>query len=64
MDKGAETAPVSRPGMHLAKIAFIVFSVLVGLYFVAGVLSLAFPESGIPFVWVAFPIGPQSPPVQ
>jgi len=63
MDKDSEMAPASGSQKSLAKIAFIVFSILVGLYLVTGVLSVAFPESGIPFVWVAFPIGPQSPPV-
>jgi len=29
-----------------------------------GVLALVFPDLGIPFIWMAFPVGPQAPPIQ
>lgn len=50
-------------GRNLVKLVFIVVCILAGLYFVVSLLALIFPEWGIPFVWVAFPIGPQPPPV-
>lgn len=44
-------------------VVFVVVSVIAGLYFFISVAALVFPDSGIPFMWAAFPIGPQGPPV-
>jgi len=63
MDKGVGTVPGARSEWSLFKIAFIVLCVFVGLYIVTNVLALVFPGLGIPFIWTAFPIGPQPPPI-
>jgi len=42
---------------------FVILAVLAAIVLVSGVLSLVFPESGIPFLWVTFPIGPQPAPI-
>ena len=57
-------APVGKWEWNPVKLVFIIVSVLAGLYFVTGVLALVFPGLGIPFIWMAFPVGPQAPPVQ
>jgi hypothetical protein len=31
---------------------------------VTGVVALIFPNLGIPFIWMAFPIAPAGPPIQ
>lgn len=42
---------------------FVVLAVLAVTVLVCGVLSLIFPDAGIPFIWMAFPIGPQPAPI-
>ena len=64
MDKSIETGRVDRPERNPAKIIFIIVSILAGLYFVTGVTALVFPDLGVPFVWMAFPVGPWGPPIQ
>jgi len=44
-------------------VVFVVVSVVVGMYFVTSMAALIFPDSGIPFMWTAFPVAPQGPPV-
>ncbi len=50
----------SRNGLLALFIFLIVFATIVLL---CGVLSLVFPDAGIPFIWMAFPIGPQPVPL-
>jgi len=42
---------------------FIFLIVFATVVLLCGVLSLVFPDSGIPFLWMAFPIGPQPVPL-
>lgn len=63
MDKGIDADHTQRPERNPVKIVFIVVSVLAALYFVTGVMSLVFPEWGIPFIYMAFPVGPSGPSV-
>jgi hypothetical protein len=63
MDKVAKTTQAARSEWNLVKIVFIVVSALAAVYFVTSVLALIFPGHGIPFLWMAFPLGPQPPPL-
>ncbi len=42
---------------------FVVVSILALLVLVSGIMSMVYPDSGIPFFWMAFPVGPQGPPM-
>jgi len=42
---------------------FVVLTVLAVVVVVCGVLSKFYPDSGIPLIWVAFPVGPQPAPI-
>ncbi len=44
-------------------VLLIVVSILALTVLVSGVMALVFPDSGFPFLWVAFPIGPQPAPI-
>jgi len=59
----SETDPRDRKRRNPFTILFVVLAVLATVVLVSGVLSLVFPDSGIPFLWVTFPIGPQPVPI-
>jgi len=42
---------------------FVVLAVFALVVLVSSVLSLIYPDSGIPFIWMAFQMGPQPPPI-
>jgi hypothetical protein len=42
---------------------FVVLAVFATVVLVCGVLSIIYPDSGIPFIWMAFPVGPQPAPI-
>ncbi|MDT8376521.1 MAG: hypothetical protein RQ867_07245 [Mariprofundaceae bacterium] len=42
---------------------FVGVSVLALVVLVTGMLAMIYPDSGIPFFWVAFPVGPQGAPI-
>lgn len=42
---------------------FVVVSALALVVLISGTLSMIYPDSGIPFFWMAFPVGPQGPPI-
>jgi fatty acid desaturase len=42
---------------------FVALAVVALVVLVCGVLSFIYPDSGIPFFWMAFPIGPQPVPI-
>jgi hypothetical protein len=63
MTKSIETDKGAQSERNPVKIVFIVVAVLTSLYFITSMTALIFPESGIPFVWTAFPIAPQGPPI-
>jgi len=45
-------------------VALFVFLLVSAIFVLAcGILSRVFPDSGIPFIWIAFPIGPQPAPI-
>jgi len=44
-------------------VLFVVVAVLALVVLVTGIASLIFPDAGIPFLWIAFPIGPQPAPI-
>jgi len=44
-------------------VLFAVIALLATTVLVLGIGSLIFPDAGIPFVWMAFPIGPQPVPL-
>ena len=45
-------------------VVFVIVSLLAATVFFSGLISIIFPESGVPFLWVVFPVGPQAVPVQ
>lgn len=64
MDKSIESGHETWRERNMLRIVIIGVFILAGLYFVAGVMALVFPELGIPMMWVAFPVGPAGPPIQ
>lgn len=42
---------------------FVVVSILALCVLVSGIMQIVYPDSGIPFFWMAFPVGPQGPPI-
>jgi len=44
-------------------VLFVVISILAATVFVLGIGALVFPDAGIPFIWMGFPIGPQPAPI-
>jgi hypothetical protein len=42
---------------------FVVVTVVVTVHFVVSMAALIFPDLGLPFMWTAFPIAPQGPPI-
>lgn len=44
-------------------VLFVTVSVLVSIMLVCGLASLIFPDLGIPFFFVAFPVAPQPVPI-
>ncbi len=42
---------------------FVVVSAMALLVLVSGIVQIIYPDLGIPFIWVAFPVGPQGPPM-
>ncbi|GMQ99369.1 MAG: hypothetical protein BMS9Abin18_0186 [Zetaproteobacteria bacterium] len=42
---------------------FVALAVFATVVLVCGVLSRIYPDSGIPFIWIAFPVGPQPAPI-
>lgn len=64
MDKNNESGHETWRERNMLRVFIISVFVLAGLYFVVGVMSLIFPELGIPMMWMAFPIGPAGPPIQ
>ncbi len=44
-------------------VLFVFLSVSAAVVLVCGLLSLIYPNAGIPFIWVAFPVGPIPAPI-
>ena len=63
MTESTETDKDAQSERNPVKIVFIVVAILASLIFITSVTALIFPESGIPFLWTAFPIAPQGPPI-
>jgi len=58
-----ELSPSERRSRNWLLALFIFLIVFATVVLLCGVLSLVFPDSGIPFLWMAFPIGPQPVPL-
>jgi len=58
-----ELSPHERRSRNWLMALFIFLIVFATVVLTCGVLSLVFPDSGIPFLWMAFPIGPQPVPL-
>jgi len=56
-------SPKERRARNRFVALFAILAVLAAVVLVCGVLSLVYPDLGIPFIWVAFPIGPQPAPI-
>ncbi len=53
----------AQSGFNPMMLIFVVVTVVVSVHFVVSITALIFPDLGIPFMWTAFPIAPQGPPV-
>ena len=58
-----ELSPRERRARNRFIALFVVLAVLAVVVLVCGVLSIIYPDAGIPFFWMAFPIGPQPAPI-
>lgn len=63
VDKGIKMSREPGAERNPWKAVFIGVAGLAFLYFVTGITALLFPDLGIPFVMMSFPLGPQPPPV-
>jgi len=63
MSELPELSPKERRARNRFVALFVVLATFAAIVLGCGVLSLIFPDSGIPFIWVAFPIGPQPAPI-
>jgi len=59
----AELSPKERRSRNWLVALFIFLLVFAAVVLVCGVLSRIYPDSGIPFIWMAFPVGPQPAPI-
>ncbi|HED12956.1 MAG TPA: hypothetical protein ENI62_04765 [Gammaproteobacteria bacterium] len=57
------SSPKGTRSWNSFMVLFVVISVLAGAVLIMGIGALVFPDAGIPFVWVAFPVGPQPAPI-
>ena len=53
----------TQSGFNPMMVIFVTVSVVVGVYFIVSMAAVFFPDLGIPFMWTAFPIAPQGPPI-
>ena len=61
--EGSEINQEKRSKFNSMTAVFVIVSVLAATVFFSGLISIIFPESGIPFLWVVFPVGPQAAPI-
>jgi len=59
----AELSPKERRSRNWLVALFVFLLVFAAVVLVCGVLSRVYPDSGIPFIWMAFPVGPQPAPI-
>jgi len=59
----SELSPKERRARNWLVALFAVLAISASIVLVCGLLSLIFPDSGIPFIWMAFPLGPQPAPI-
>jgi len=59
----AELSPKERRSRNWLVALFVFLLVFAAVVLVCGVLSRIYPDSGIPFIWMAFPVGPQPAPI-
>jgi len=58
-----ELSPKERRARNWLVVLFVALAVFAAVVLVCGVLSRIYPDSGIPFIWIAFPVGPQAAPI-
>jgi len=58
-----ELSPRERRARNWLVALFAVLAIFAAIVLGCGLLSLIFPDSGIPFIWMAFPLGPQPAPI-
>ena len=61
--EGSEINQEKHSKFNSMTAVFVIVSVLAATVFFSGLISIIFPESGIPFLWVVFPVGPQAAPI-
>jgi len=63
MSKLPELSPRERRSRNWFVALFVFLAVFATVVLVCGVLSRIYPDSGIPFIFMAFQIGPQPFPI-
>jgi len=63
MSELPELSPKERRIRNWFVVLFVVLATLATIVLGCDILSLVFPDSGIPFIWMAFPLGPQPAPI-
>jgi len=58
-----ELSPKERRSRNWLVALFVVLAVFASVVLVCGVLSRIYPDSGIPFIFMAFQVGPQPIPL-
>jgi len=58
-----ELSPRERRSRNWFVALFVFLAVFAAVVLVCGVLSRVYPDSGIPFIFMAFQIGPQPVPI-
>jgi hypothetical protein len=59
----AKLSPKERRSRNWLVAMFVFLAVSATVVLVCGVLSRIYPDSGIPLIWMAFPVGPQAAPI-
>jgi len=62
--EGAEIKQEKYSKINAVSVVIVSVFVLAAVVLVCGLISIIFPESGIPLFWVVFPVGPQAAPIQ
>jgi len=63
MSELPELSPKERRSRNWLVALFVFLAVFAAVVLVCGVLARIFPDSGIPFIFMAFQVGPQAPPI-
>ena len=61
--EGSELRQEKHSKINAVSVVVVSVCVLAAVVFFSGLISIIFPESGVPFLWMVFPVGPQAAPI-